>query len=257
MTDHETMEAINRLIAQFALRVEPLRHAATAKTEGAALARYLRGVADHFAAAVRADKPERVRELFFSDGTPAKVHLCTTCEMLFDLPEDATCCEPKLCACGAPRREHRLDCEACHARDMTAAEAARWAAAKERSAAGYDDPVYVLTADGHGWGAHDGHVSSLEWLRDSVESWHFDHPGDALPGLHVYATKARRMKFHADSLIENAVEDLYDDAIDDLPREGEAALQALLDAWSNTYSPTGYDPDLSTKLVGWEAAEGA
>jgi hypothetical protein len=195
----------------------------------------------------------RVRELFFDDGQPAKVHLCTACDKLYDVPEHATCCEPQACACGAPTVKQRTLCATCLGQHKLELEAERWAAATPKPAEGYDDPVYVVTSDGVEWG-RDGWHSDLSWLRDTIADHHHDHPTEPLPELHVYATKARRMDLDADHILEHALEEFHDDAQDEISDAAAAGLQVLLDAWVETYSPTTYEPDTGTKIVGWEVA---
>lgn len=192
----------------------------------------------------------RVRELFFDDGSPAKVHLCTACEKLYDRPVDATCCEPMACACGAPRPKHSLLCGACSTRRDTEHEAERWAAATPRMAAGYDDPVYAVTLDGKPWKS--GWFYDLAWLRSTIADHRRYEPDDPVPELHVYATMPRKMELDHDAIIDDALEDFYEDARDDISHEAEESLHVLLDAWAEANGPTMHEPDTSTRVIGWE-----
>lgn len=198
------------------------------------------------------DQPERVQELHRADGKPTGVYICTHCRYLYQRPDQATCCGPRHCSCGAELPTYRSGCDACYARERAEKAAKRWADATPKPAAEYGDGM-VLVEDDHGrdWGGRNGWHDSLDDLRDAVVVWREDHPGEPLLTLYVYGSTPRRMTLDTSHLIEDALQDFHEGAHDEISREAEVELQALLDAWCEANGPTTNDVDYGTKIVDW------
>ena len=69
------------------------------------------------------------------------------------------------------------------------------------------------------------HVDMLEdWLADDVAE------GNGVP--RIYGTTTTELSFDAGSLVEDACEDLHEEAGDNISNDEIKELQALLDAWA-------------------------
>lgn len=67
----------------------------------------------------------------------------------------------------------------------------------------------------------------------------------------VWATTSKRLSLCADSIIENACEDLHEDANDQISGTAQRELQSFLDAWAEKHGAgtTTYYPDYTRVIV--------
>ena len=74
---------------------------------------------------------------------------------------------------------------------------------------------------------------------------------------YVWVTRAVEMSISADSIIENATQDLYEDAISDISDEKIAELQEFLDRWCKTcgVGTTYYESNKYKVRIPWEEYE--
>ena len=69
---------------------------------------------------------------------------------------------------------------------------------------------------------------------DFFEAWAEEHADDERP-VYVWVAEEIGMDFAATSIVENACDDLYDDAVQDVDDKGIAEMQTYLDEWRKKY----------------------
>jgi hypothetical protein len=97
---------------------------------------------------------------------------------------------------------------------------------------------------------NDGYFSDWE---DFFEDWYANHEVDDPRPEYVWATEPYEMSIDAYNLIENATEDLYEDAIHDISDEKLDELQELLNNWcKNSGVQTTYYQSKYKVKIPWE-----
>jgi hypothetical protein len=87
----------------------------------------------------------------------------------------------------------------------------------------------------------------IEW----VENEEYDDEDFNRETLYVYGTSKTQIRFDAGSIIENACDDLHEDAYDHISRKAIEELQTLLDQWAEKYG-TGtitYNADMKVGII--------
>ena len=129
-------------------------------------------------------------------------------------------------------------------RDLESVEIDRWKMAEkltpEQALARFEQ-LYVEDADTFG-------------LTADVIS---DHADGEYPRMRIYGTTKRSIKLDADWILENATEDLHEEAYANIPASRVTDLQVTLDAWCETVAKATetYFPDYRYAVVLPEAAE--
>ena len=177
----------------------------------------------------------KAQELFLSDGRPSGVWHCGKCGHVSPSLESADgCCKPYHCdTCGIETPRYHLRCMACRAKAIEKAEQERYAEAKPVLHRDVDGPIYIEQYD-----TYDPDPEEFAALKDVDVNT-----------LRLYACKPYRAHTVALSVIENALEDAYEDADCDIPYEAVKELQALLDGWWERNEIVSWHPDWSRKVV--------
>lgn len=103
------------------------------------------------------------------------------------------------------------------------------------------------------YGYDDGYFSDWE---DFFECWYENHSVDDPRPEYVWATEPYKMSISADSIIESATEDLYEDAISDISDEKFDELQEFLNNWcENSGVKTTYYQSKYKVKIPWEEDE--
>jgi len=68
---------------------------------------------------------------------------------------------------------------------------------------------------------------------------------------HVYGTKTRKISCDADNIIDDACEDLHEEAADTIGRLARDAMQSFLDRWADTYGAgtLTYEADFDVAVI--------
>lgn len=90
-----------------------------------------------------------------------------------------------------------------------------------------------------------------DWFCDWLDEKEQDDEDFNLNKLMVYATSKVQIGFDAQSIIENACDDLYEDAICLIDRDGFKAMQDFFDKWCVEYGAdtTTYYPNYSVAII--------
>jgi hypothetical protein len=75
-------------------------------------------------------------------------------------------------------------------------------------------------------------------MADELEGWIEDNEISDIENLRIYGTQTTDISFDAGNLIESAVEDLHEDAGDNISGSDEKELQEMLDKWCEKISGT-------------------
>lgn len=164
----------------------------------------------------------------------------------------AECCDKYCAQCNdpLPGRADRSQlpspwpytiCPACKKAADAKKDAERFEKAEKVPEVEYTGPVYW--EDGHG--PQDGFFRSIEDLRDYIGDDDHDLPE------WVWACTERGIKFSAEDMLENELSEHYEDAYEDIGREGEQALQDVLDKWVTEHASEikSWDPDFSRVVI--------
>jgi hypothetical protein len=147
------------------------------------------------------------------------------------------CCCPKPCTvCGGTReREYWTICDKCRSAKDAAKEKAAFDAATKTTYNEYiaAHPTWLIYHN-------DEYYEDLE---DCIDR------NDTDPPEYVWATTPHRMRFDADDMIEHKCSEMHEDASEDIQPDAQEALQVMLDAWCNEFSPTSYMVDTSLAIV--------
>lgn len=187
----------------------------------------------------------RVRSLSFNDDPEGKAVLyacgvCGTCyspksvgvQNAIDVAEK--CCLPEhhTCnACGKEVPKYRNLCAGC-------AELVRLRKATQIEAEDWTGPVHLDGAPG-GWG--EGYFSDADDLRQSCEDYDVPVPAYCWP------CTSRPLRLDPDSLLEQAVDDMHEDAADQIVDADE--LEAFVEAWNAKQTCVSWYPDMSRVVV--------
>lgn len=88
------------------------------------------------------------------------------------------------------------------------------------------------------------------------ERWHdLDYAGERKRPEYVWGTTTRTLSLDSYTILENALDDFYEGALDDIGDRGYAALQTALDEWIKKYgNVTSYDVDYTVAVrIPWES----
>jgi hypothetical protein len=184
------------------------------------------------------------KELFHADGHSAGVFFCGQCRAVHGQLELAEqCCSPYRCEqCGVETKRYWMICDACRSAKQERSEQMVWENSTKVPEAEWNGPVWDEFNDSF----HDS-------IEEFVDEWQCDHgPEDTRP--RVYACFERKMSLDAERLVENALEDMHEDAYDELAPGWCAELQQALDAWVEKHSPVTWVPDRKRAIV-WEPRE--
>lgn len=150
-------------------------------------------------------------------------------------------CAPRVCKCGTECDGYRSVCTACRTKKQREKQASRVEAANKVQA--WAGPVFVEDAEGHpiggphcGEGYYTDIDEAIEYLADDVD-WPIPD------SLFVWGT--RRIPLHMDAcgLIENALEEHYDDA--EVSNAAVEELQKFLDGWCERNDVESHEIDYS------------
>lgn len=167
--------------------------------------------------------------------TEVTCYKCGNCGSVFISEEYAEkCCRPKHCEkCGAemPHNSYYTLCEKCRAEKEATKEKERFEKAKHYT---FDNvpqsSIIMLYSDSYG--ENEGYFDDLEQLEDYCEENDIEMPG------YVWGTRCERISMDAGSIIENACEELHEDAYDWIGKESEEELQETLNKWCEKQSGT-------------------
>lgn len=206
-----------------------------------------------------------VKEMIFRGEDETKMYACGNCGLAYSIKAYACsdeaahrqalaaaekCCEPSTCSvCGVEIEKYWTKC-AKHR------EQAKLARAKAVPASEWSGPVFSDDVPGD-WG--EGYSSCWrEMLRchDDEQAWaEADHnaaPSEwtfepALPPAYCWPCEAEVLRLDPDSLLENAVENMHEDAGDQIVDADE--LVAFIEAWNAKQTCTSYYPDYKRVIV--------
>lgn len=140
------------------------------------------------------------------------------------------CCAPRKCECGAEIEKHWTACSACRERKMLNK-------ATLIDMATHDGPV---SAESEGdWG--DGYSSSIEAM---IEACH-EH-GEPVPA-YCHPCHEQHLRLDPDSLLENAVDGMHEDAGDQIEAADE--LSDFIAGWNAKQRCVSYYADRSRVIV--------
>jgi hypothetical protein len=143
----------------------------------------------------------------------------------------------KLCVCGQPTDGFcYLRCSACRAQMEADKEQARFEKAKKLTIEEYDGPVYW---EGHSGTLGDGYFADVEDLLDHCEQEGMDPPD------YVWTCDKDEMTLDAESIVEHAVEDMYDS----IPAKAIVSLQAYLDTWCKEVNIAGWSNNTANVVL--------
>lgn len=151
------------------------------------------------------------------------------------------CCRPKMCEdCTTAEVEKGWTiCAACRRSRAEERERARFAAARQVTAAEYTmGTVYV---------------EAVERYMDLDEFLNWDDYGNEGPApAYAYGTETIPFHIHAESIVENALEDHHDDA--EVSTWRIEALQGILDEWTAEAGVSSYGVDYTVVVMAEEGA---
>lgn len=174
--------------------------------------------------------------LFHEDGRPTKVWYCRECRFVSQTQEGAEqCCRPHVCACGAECSRGWTACTTCRAAKESERLAKQVEGAKKVPEAEWDGPV---VAEGHDTG-----FASVDEMRD-----YYECEGQEVPWP-VWGTRTSTLDLDAQWILENAADEMFEDALDHISDEACAELQTMLDAWKAKHGPSGWEEDNSIVVV--------
>lgn len=93
---------------------------------------------------------------------------------------------------------------------------------------------------------------------DFFDAWFDDdvRPLDAVKPEYVWGTDPQKMSFDAHDLVENACEEMYEDAMCDIGNQPVAEMQQYLDQWAEKYGVTTWYEDHHHAIrIPWEERE--
>lgn len=148
------------------------------------------------------------------------------------------CCN-RVCECGTPvEAQCYLYCEACRNKHEVEREHIRYKHAKKISPLEYNGWVFV-----EGYGNNDGYFASLEVLRDHCRIHRKQLPA------YVWTCLPLEFEIDADSIIDSALDEHYEDASDNITSVARGALQYMLDAWTEKQGIKTYTVDDDVAVV--------
>lgn len=154
---------------------------------------------------------------------------CSKCGRTYtDKSVAEKCCSPKHCTkCGTvlPEKSYYYTlCKKCLEEKEKNQEKLRFEKATkvvpETCPDGYMDMIFC-----EGYGCDEGYFHEIEDLIDYCETANVEIP------KYVWGTTSRIIHIDADDIIENACQELHEDACDWIDRESRNELQKFLDDW--------------------------
>lgn len=184
-----------------------------------------------------------VKELTFRGDDKTRLYACGECGNCYspknvglpnarDMAEK--CCRPEhhTCkACGVEVEKYRTMCRPC-------GELARLRKAKPIPERQWTDPVECEGVPG-GWG--EGFFRDTDELREACEDHEVEVPAWCWP------CTARPLALNADSLLEHAVDDMHEDAMDEIVDAD--GFYAFIEAWNAKQTCKSWCPDMSRVVV--------
>lgn len=173
------------------------------------------------------------------DGVEVHVFACGKCGTVHrDEPGAGACCAPKVCTCGQVLEgQYASTCDAC-SRERVRARALKL----------YEEALKVTYSD---YGGTWLHLSGSDLFFPDLDSLlgHFDgDPADSIPTW-AFGCTSRKFSMDAQGILENQLDDWFEDAIEHAPDLAE--LQAALDKVAAEI-PDCYETDFDT-VVTFEA----
>lgn len=188
-----------------------------------------------------------VKELIFRGEDETKLYACGGCgrayspksyAALYNLAHEAAqsaaedCCAPRCCReCGVEVENYRTMCRPC-------GDLVRLRKAKPIPERQWTDPVECEGVPG-GWG--DGFFRDIDDLLESCEDHEVEVPAYCWP------CTAKPLALDPDQLLEHAVDDMHEDAMDQIEAADE--LVAFIEAWNAKQTCRSWCPDMSRVVV--------
>lgn len=182
--------------------------------------------------------------LFHADGKRAGVFACGKCRKVYGAEDIAAlCCEPKVCPCGTVAPRYRILCEACTSAEMEQRQQRVWDAARKLPAVESSGPVWDEDADAF----HNSFDAFWDaWEDDADER----EPGATAP--RVFACEPFGLRLDACRIVEHALEDHHEDALEQIDDGAFTQLQQMLDQWDKDHGPTSWQPNYDIAIV-WDS----
>ena len=142
------------------------------------------------------------------------------------------CCKPKICEdCSKEisRKTYYTVCDYCLEKREQKRELDRYEKAVKCSYTDCPEDKRIMIYSGS-YGYNEGYFTDIDELIDYCESEDIPVPD------YCWSTTQIDMSMDADSLIESACEELYEDAEDHISDEDRKELQAFLDKWCEKQS---------------------
>lgn len=157
------------------------------------------------------------------------------------------CCRPNKCErCGKECEKHYVICSECRVAKDAEQEHQRFEKAEKITYAawlsGNEGDNAMIYAPDFG----NGFFSFLDELADHIECWGDD---DLEPPYYVWPTRPQKMRFDSCSLIEDATQDMHEEAAEEVSVEAGEELQAMLDQWCADHPVTSYFPYFDQVIV--------
>ena len=188
-----------------------------------------------------------VKELVFRGEDETKLYACGECgrayspksyAALYNLAHEAAqsaaekCCAPRYCKeCGVGVENYRVLCRSC-------GELVRLRKATPIPERQWTDPVECEGVPG-GWG--DGFFRDIDDLLDACEVY------EVPPPAYCWPCTARPLALNADSLLEHAVDDMHEDAMDEIVDAD--GVYEFVEAWNAKQTCKSWYPDMSRVVV--------
>ena len=176
--------------------------------------------------------------LYMEDGRRAGPWACGTCRTVHGCETTAaSCCEPPSCSsCGEATEKGRTRCRTCMSAHFDAIEKARWETARKIPPSEYAG--HLVWSDDY-----DEFFDDLDCL---VDRW-LDDERTGVP--RVYACRPFGLRWEAYRILDHALDEHHEEAVDSIPDGAMTELQAALDAWASRFGPTSYEPDRSVAIL--------
>lgn len=149
------------------------------------------------------------------------------------------CCKPKICRdCGKefPRKSCWIVCDECHEKHEQQREKDKYDKAIKCTYEDCPDEHKIMMYSDY-YGDNEGYFTDIDELIEHCESKDITIPE------YCWSTTEIEMSMDADSLIESACEEMYEDAEDHIDDESRKELQYYLDKWCKEQGIRSYSVD--------------
>lgn len=186
-----------------------------------------------------------VRELVFRGEDKTALYACGECGKVFSpkayiTKDDVSrstarraaeeCCAPRHCACGEQIEKYLTACHRCR-------ERSKLRKAQVIDASGYTGPVYAEHSGSWGEGYSADVDDLIEWCDScGKETPAYCHPCTSMP-----------LCLNADSILEMAVDDMHEDAVDQIEAADE--LVQFIERWNAKQTCIAYFADTKRVIV--------